>query len=485
MFNNILPKHKQNKDKLSNMGFFGQDCNIQQSNQIKKLKIYVKCMLNQELLVMKPHKIDQQIPDVKIEYCIYIDRKYLMEIQALQVNFNTEEDIVQLIAVCSFGIKIPKDQDFYFFFECFDLLNQSQKKFRQFINTKSQKQIKRLLICSIIMKFQKMIDIIIGLYVEMNFYILMQLALITIQYECLEYSQYFYSYFLDKQQFIDLILLILSWHILKADNSSLILENNNEFCLNILLITWGQKQLQIGTLFFKCMYKKIENRKKPYLQPLQKFQFYKTLRKRTGNCENTDYPHYYQLLDEAQGKQYLAAYQESPHSEILIFEKNQLQYIKYSEEYVGVIERNFWGTQFHIYDYGYPKEVSGKIPKYFGQERRELIVIQYQTNIMAIQPRKFTANMLNLIENQIIQLVQMNAIYNEDKQCYQLKFFGTAKRASAKNFEIIDLQDKNIIYLLHRKLEKNLFNLDYKYPISMLQAFCFSLSSISKKFLVQ
>jgi hypothetical protein len=38
-------------------------------------------------------------------------------------------------------------------------------------------------------------------------------------------------------------------------------------------------------------------------------------------------------------------------------------YKKYSEEYLGSVERNYWGTSFSVYDYGYPEEVSKKIPK--------------------------------------------------------------------------------------------------------------------------
>lgn len=33
------------------------------------------------------------------------------------------------------------------------------------------------------------------------------------------------------------------------------------------------------------------------------------------------YPHYFRLLDEAESKVHLVAYQQSAHSEILIFEK--------------------------------------------------------------------------------------------------------------------------------------------------------------------
>lgn len=76
----------------------------------------------------------------------------------------------------------------------------------------------------------------------------------------------------------------------------------------------------------------------------------------------------------------------------------------------------------------------------------------------------------------VINLIFMGFIF------YSL--FSRARRASARNFEIIDPEDHNTIYLLHGKWEKNLFNLDYRFPMNMAQAFSFSLVSVSKKFLV-
>jgi len=55
-----------------------------------------------------------------------------------------------------------------------------------------------------------------------------------------------------------------------------------------------------------------------------------------------------------------------------------------------------------------------------------------------------------------------------NKKIINFLFVSRAKRASARNFEIIDTIDENIIYLLHGKVDKNLFNMDYRYPMTLL-----------------
>lgn len=168
---------------------------------------------------------------------------------------------------------------------------------------------------------------------------------------------------------------------------------------DVVVVTDGPKQLRVCTAFFKSLYRFSENKKKKYFQPLQKYQYYKNSRKKTANQMDDTYPHYFKLQDEAEGKTFLFAFQQSAHSEILIFEKEQVQYLRYSEDYIGCVERNFWGTVFQVYDYGYPKEAARVFPKYFGEERKEIVTIQYQTNIMASVPRKFSATMLNYVNN--------------------------------------------------------------------------------------
>lgn len=57
---------------------------------------------------------------------------------------------------------------------------------------------------------------------------------------------------------------------------------------------------------------------------------------------------------------------------------------------------------------------------------------------MASAPRKFQAVMLNYITQKNMELSQLEPVYNQEKDCYQLNFFGRAKRASARNFEMVD-----------------------------------------------
>jgi hypothetical protein len=44
--------------------------------------------------------------------------------------------------------------------------------------------------------------------------------------------------------------------------------------------------------------------------------------------------------------------------------------------------------------------------------------------------------------------------------------------------------DDTTIYLLHGKVGRNIFNLDFRPPLNILQAFSVSMVSISSKFLV-
>lgn len=58
--------------------------------------------------------------DVKIEFCIYVERRYLECIEGFKTNYDRANDVVQLVVLCSQGIKIPRDQDFFVFLENFD-----------------------------------------------------------------------------------------------------------------------------------------------------------------------------------------------------------------------------------------------------------------------------------------------------------------------------------------------------------------------------
>lgn len=46
--------------------------------------------------------------------------------------------------------------------------------------------------------------------------------------------------------------------------------------------------------------------------------------------------------------------------------------------------------------------------------------------------------------------------------------FRRAKIPSARNFQLIKEGDETTIYLLHGKMDRNLFNLDFRAPLSVV-----------------
>ena len=78
--------------------------------------------------------------------------------------------------------------------------------------------------------------------------------------------------------------------------------------------------------------------------------------------------------------------------------------------------------------------------------------------------------------------------WHEQLQCWCLNFHGRVTVASVKNFQLVASQEngpagpehENII-LQFGKVGKDLFTMDYRYPISAFQAFAICLSSFDTK----
>eukprot|EP00262_Sarcandra_glabra_P013918 TRINITY_DN3949_c0_g1_i1.p1 TRINITY_DN3949_c0_g1~~TRINITY_DN3949_c0_g1_i1.p1 ORF type:complete len:349 (+),score=50.99 TRINITY_DN3949_c0_g1_i1:138-1184(+) len=80
--------------------------------------------------------------------------------------------------------------------------------------------------------------------------------------------------------------------------------------------------------------------------------------------------------------------------------------------------------------------------------------------------------------------------WHEQLQCWCLNFRGRVTVASVKNFQLVassaetgqrDGQDNEKVILQFGKIGKDLFTMDYRYPISAFQAFAISLSSFDTK----
>jgi tubby-related protein 1 len=66
-------------------------------------------------------------------------------------------------------------------------------------------------------------------------------------------------------------------------------------------------------------------------------------------------------------------------------------------------------------------------------------------------------------------------------QAFVLNFNGRVDKASVKNFQLIDNEDENRIYLQFGRVGDQEFTLDFQWPFSPLQAFAVALSSFDNK----
>ncbi|KAL4466569.1 hypothetical protein ABPG72_010620 [Tetrahymena utriculariae] len=361
---------------------------------------------------------------------------------------------------------------------------------------------------------------------KMKYSDLIRYLLISIQYEFSSLSQYLYTQLRD--------------YILRYQDV-INYENKNKFLLNIIRNSTNEyihatpksevitlncispydlekvEQIQVDTVFFKKDFNLFYAPHQKLTQQIQKYQYFNVERTRTEhafdiNFSENDYPHVYHLKPMHNNEQILIGIQRHEHSQIeLYLEPVYSQYVdtskyqKYEYNYVGYIDRNYWGTEFVLYNQGYQsksstldkemvlnnqRDLSYQLLRYFlkgeyYQDKTYSIKINYETNIMAEQPRKFTAKVFNYKENKFIDLKSLDPIYNQETQTYQLNFYGRAKKASARNFQVQDINDEDQIFLLHGKNTKNSFSVDFSYPLNILQAFTFSIVSISKKYLVQ
>jgi len=211
------------------------------------------------------------------------------------------------------------------------------------------------------------------------------------------------------------------------------------------------------------------------------FNMGKVLRMRSDEdfFTDSDYPHLYQLSLENDKELKLFACRESENSNFLL-SADVNDFNKYSVNYIGEIEANFWGTYFNIYNNGYEESIYKYLPKNIFNKKESLGCIQYETNIMGEQPRYFSID-INNGNNEKIHLVNVKPRWSNTQRCYVLNFYGRVKKASAKNFQVINEEEPDEILLQNGKISKNEFNIDFREPFCTVFAFAVSLAGIGKK----
>ncbi|CAD6191773.1 unnamed protein product [Caenorhabditis auriculariae] len=189
------------------------------------------------------------------------------------------------------------------------------------------------------------------------------------------------------------------------------------------------------------------------------------------------------------------------------------------DHFIAKVRSNALGTQFTVYDRGCnPKRTADPLTI-----RQELASVIYETNVLGFKgPRKMTILIPGLYDNSVPQksgltpndekellvrksirpvvdrdtlieryrtkntsdLVIMNnknPIWNEDTQSYVLNFHGRVTQASVKNFQIVHEADQEYIVMQFGRVSDEHFTMDFRYPLSALQAFGIAMTSFHGK----
>eukprot|EP00434_Breviolum_minutum_P029130 symbB.v1.2.025770.t1/scaffold2523.1/size146632/4 len=105
--------------------------------------------------------------------------------------------------------------------------------------------------------------------------------------------------------------------------------------------------------------------------------------------------------------------------------------------------------------------------------------IGYETNVFGDSPRKVSVEFVHKKERP--QMGNLKPRWDKKLNSYALPFFGRVKKASAKNFQLVVNGDQNTIFLMFGKISKDVFCLDFRGPITPLEAFAIATAALAKK----
>eukprot|EP01028_Stygiella_incarcerata_P008906 TRINITY_DN4005_c0_g1_i1.p1 TRINITY_DN4005_c0_g1~~TRINITY_DN4005_c0_g1_i1.p1 ORF type:complete len:457 (-),score=147.48 TRINITY_DN4005_c0_g1_i1:934-2304(-) len=173
--------------------------------------------------------------------------------------------------------------------------------------------------------------------------------------------------------------------------------------------------------------------------------------------------------------------------------------------FFGKLRSNFVGTQFSLFDDGanpFRKMPTGASP------RKELGFVLFESNVLGNKgPRKMTVLIPKVGDDgkslamaplksgdslhekyrqadlgEMYTLRNKEPVWNDRLRAFVLNFHGRVTQASVKNFQLVNPEDDSSDFLLlFGRVDKNLFNLDFRFPFSPLQAFLVALASLDRK----
>uniref|UniRef100_A0A7S2K3M7 Tubby C-terminal domain-containing protein n=1 Tax=Zooxanthella nutricula TaxID=1333877 RepID=A0A7S2K3M7_9DINO len=186
------------------------------------------------------------------------------------------------------------------------------------------------------------------------------------------------------------------------------------------------------------------------------------------------------------------------------------------EGFLGKLRSDFLGIEWCAYSPGLnPAKIDPKMPTahQLQQVREELMAVQYTASkwgATAKGPRKMSVAIPSVTPGgerlvcrtmtpqadgllalqkgpssnptqQITTYTNKPPKWNDQIGAYVLNFNKRVTEASVKNFQLISSTDPETVYLQFGRVGKEVFNLDFRHPISPFQAFAMCLSSFDYK----
>jgi tubby-related protein 1 len=106
----------------------------------------------------------------------------------------------------------------------------------------------------------------------------------------------------------------------------------------------------------------------------------------------------------------------------------------------------------------------------------ELVKIRPKAKKDAIYPRWKKGDRTGLMK-----LINKPPKWSEEYQAFVLNFYGRVRLASVKNFQIVDEDRPDFIFLQFGKVNEHSFTMDFQWPFTPVQAMMICLSSFDFK----
>lgn len=185
---------------------------------------------------------------------------------------------------------------------------------------------------------------------------------------------------------------------------------------------------------------------------------------------------------------------------------------RHDDNFMGKVRSNILGTHFRFFDNGTDPDDQDAVKNGSGSLRRELGFLTYESNVLGSKgPRKMQCVLPKLLDDgtlstflggdgskdsleaavsedepsgrrdEITELHNRAPKWSERVAAYTLDFKGRVTMASVKNFQLVTLDDDDTVLLQFGKVGVDDFTMDFRAPLTPIQAFAICLTSLDNK----